>query len=355
MAEIQDEVIAFWDRQIKLGVKTYKDMADELDLCSRQAARGKLRRWRSNREITWQAQAQPSAQQSEQVQLPVERSKLVEQLLDSLISVQDELQNLDDTQPVITIRSSDKLPIMKVMFADTHIGGTGVDHRQMREDMELVRDTDGVEAFHLGDVADNYHPNHHPSAMLHQLTGPELQWELASMFLEKYLGPNLDGVVGGNHDGFSGDAGLNPLRELCRRLKVPYLGPGGRVWLHLGEQVYKLELRHYFNFNSSLNTTNSQRRLSELTLGADVVAFGHLHYPDMQFVWRGGVNQIWLRSSTYKRRDPWAEAKNLQISYAPPPADMAGVIFFPDRHWMIPFRRFQDGLPLLKILRSDGN
>lgn len=285
--------------------------------------------------------------------LPPARDALLSQLVDAITATQDALQALDDRKPVCTIDLPGTKPAMVVLLSDLHIGGVGVDHRLMQEDFALIRATDGVWAGCLGDHGDQFSPAVIPKGMLEQILTPNLQWEVAELFLRRHLGTErLIFGVEGNHDAFSGAAGLTPCREMYRRLGVPYLGSGGRVWLKVGAEVYKWECRHDFPFKSSLNTTNSQRRLAELTFGADVVGLGHLHYPDLHYTWRGTGNQLWCRSGTYKRVDAYAEAKGYNLGYAAAPADMVGVILWPDSHRILPFRNFKDALPLLAALRG---
>lgn len=341
------EVLAEWDRRLRDGA-TRREMATALGL-TMDAARNRLRRWRKRQAGYGGHDDTPLPHEGAPAN---ERDATLARLLDALTATQDALHDLDDRQPVVTIDLQESRPMLLTLFSDTHIGGGSVDHRQMVADMELVRDTDGAYAVHLGDHVDNFSPRVLPQGMLEQIANPALQWELCELFLRRHLtAAKLKAGVLGNHDAFSGAVGLEPCAEMYRRLMVPFLGHGGRVWLKVGGETYKLELRHDFGFKSSLNTTNSQRRLSELTLGADVVAVGHLHYPDLQHVWRSGVNQCWLRSSTYKRGDSYAESKGLQMGYAPSPPDMPGVVFWPDQHKALPFRRFQDGLDLLALLR----
>lgn len=297
---------------------------------------------------------EPAPTESPHVLTTEEESDLLTRLMDHVIEQQDLLGTLANKQPVVTLPIDDPLPTMMVWMTDTHIGHEGVDHRKWRADLDLIGSEDGVWMAHGGDVADNFQPLKHATGMRDALIGPDLQWRIYRNEVGRRAPGRTKAMVQGNHDAWASElADCHPVQWLARELGAHYLGPGGRVWLRTCHGLhYKLELRHDFPFKSSLNTTNSQRRLFEFALGAHAVLFGHLHYPDLHYKHIGEVDVVLGRSGTYKMSDTWAENKGLLISHQPPPPDMLGIMFFPDVVKLIPFRNFRDGLPLLRHWRE---
>lgn len=313
------------------------------------------------RNFAWAANAPAGAMQSREEALQASPDDedtpvtpdMLQQLWEALINTQDAVQAMDTTRPVVEIPVQTNKPWGAVFFSDQHVLGVGVNHKRLEEDMQTWQaNQDMLGVFDLGDNLDQFLPTKHPSAMMETLARPGVQRAMVKHLWKKYLSMVLKAKVRGNHDAWSSAADYDFAGELAQEMGVQFLGDGGRVWLHVGKQTYKLELRHDFPFKSSLNTTNSQRRLFEFALGADVVCFGHLHYPDMHYAWRNGQDVVMLRCSTYKAHDNYALAKGLQLGYAPPPPDMPMVIFHPTRHQCIPFRRYQDGLDLLRALQA---
>lgn len=350
MPLLADEVMRDWDNWLRAGARTYGDMADQFSITSK-VAKKRIDRYRRRVANAATRNDQPKATAApDEVLVGADRFESLQKIFDSLIETQAALKGADTTKPIIELELPETKPSLIVFPSDLHIGGVGTDHALMRSDFQLIASTPGAYAFCLGDHTDNYNPVHHPTGMLQTVAGPQLQWDLCEMVM-RFLGDKLKGGVEGNHDRFSGKAGLTPCTTMYRNLGVDYLGPGGRVFVTLGSQKYRLELRHDFPFNSNMNTTNSQRRLSEITYGADVVALGHRHFSDLQHVWRYGVEQVWLRSATYKTRDAWAEGQDLQFGYAPVPPDMTAVIVWPDKKKVLPFRNFHDAVVHLRAIR----
>lgn len=357
MALSDDATLSLWDRQQREG-QTWAQIAEANGL-SAESVRKRVRRFRRANGLQPQWTTAPAMAPPEPDDTPQDRDGQLWDLLQAMMSHQGKRAALDTRHPIVTIDKSEEAKPYGAWFpSDLHVGGAGVNHQQMIADMELFRDFanryGGVGAFPLGDYAEQFSPGVLPSGLLETMENPDMQWELVELLFRRYLMPNLEAAVVGNHDAFAGKAGLSPCVSMLRRLGVRNLGAGGRVWLTVGQQTYKLELRHDFLFKSSLNTTNSQRRLFEMAAGADVVAMGHLHFPDLQFARRGEQDVAFLRASTYKQHDPWAEGKGFQMGYAPPVPDMPMVIFWPDQHRILPFRNFRDALPVLAALRKEA-
>ncbi len=91
------------------------------------------------------------------------------------------------------------------------------------------------------------------------------------------------------------------------------------------------------------------RRLMETKGPCDVAAEAHYHEPFVMQRPIMGKNRILIRSGTFK---VWDDFGQKIAGYKGIPG-IPLVIFFPDRHKMIPFFDLEDGIKYLKLLRNE--
>jgi hypothetical protein len=251
---------------------------------------------------------------------------------------------------VYNIKVTTNLPIMHVWTADWHLLDGGTDHDAFDEDVRLWTTTPGIRLGLGGDYANWFSPAVLPRAMPANTVPSDLTKPIVrKKFLT--LKDYIDYVANGNHDEMPAATGWHPIDEICREFKLPNLGPGGRVLYHVGRVTYQIEARHSFNFNSALNDTNSHRQLWSQAGKPDMVFTAHLHNPTLHHRHFDGDDSVWARNGAFKRDDHYAKSKNFVHTQSGPP-DQIGVILFPDRKQMIPFRNYRHGLPLLAHLRA---
>ena len=101
----------------------------------------------------------------------------------------------------------DKGPVAICAISDQHIAkGTPCDFARMREDAELIRDTEGFYAVLGGDGVDNHIK--HRAAMISAGSGPDDQWRLFDYYLQLFGDSNRSeskilAVISGNHDAWT--------------------------------------------------------------------------------------------------------------------------------------------------------
>lgn len=259
-------------------------------------------------------------------------------------------RQLRKPQTVYHVEVNETMPIMLVWTADWHLLDAGTDHDRFDEDLALWKSTPGLYLGIGGDLGNWTSPAVLPKAMPANVLPSDLAEVLIAKKVEKIKDKALFGVVG-NHDSFPNAAGWHPVDEIYERFGIPNLGPGGRVFLTVGSVTYQIEARHSWNYNSSLNDTNSHRRLWEQSGKPDMVFTAHLHNPTLHHRSFDGTDTVWARNGSYKADDNYARSKNF-VHTQPEPPDQPGVILFPDQRKMIPFRNYRDGLDLLKALRE---
>src|SRR5690606_34160174 len=135
---------------------------------SRDGVRNAVRRWRERGE----------ALDFPDLRLPPGDSWDTD-LLDALIEYQQRLAELDTGQDEATVVVQTDRPFAIVFTGDWHMGSRSTDHRLMREDFELIRQTDGLFAVLMGDYGDFFLRDGTPRAQDAQLADAEVQAELA--------------------------------------------------------------------------------------------------------------------------------------------------------------------------------
>lgn len=337
------------------GGMTWEQICEAEGLpCSPNALRKRVVRWRKERAAGMEAppvQGVPSAMPNVEVLDPhTLPDDYWERLWENAKEQSRLRRQLNKPQTVFNVKVNDDLPIMLVWTGDWHLLDAGTDHDRFDADLALWKETPGVYLGIGGDLSNWTSPAVLPRAMPANVLPSELAAVLVRRKVEEIKAKVLFGVVG-NHDAFPGATGWHPVDDIYRDCGIPNLGPGGRVFLKVGEVTYQIEARHSFNYNSSLNDTNSHRRLWEQSGKPDMVFTAHLHNPTLHHRSFDGTDTVWARNGTYKRDDSYAKSKNF-VHTQPEPPDQPGVILFPDERRMIPFRDYHDGLPLLATLRE---
>lgn len=272
-----------------------------------------------------------------------------ENLLFVMIRAQKEFQEIDDRQTAVTIDVEDDKPIGICFSGDWHIGGLYTDHEQLLRDSELIRDTDGLYNILMGDYCDNYITRSHAGGSFEQVVTADKQRELCEFFFASYYKRGNLAVLKGNHDNWEyKETGEDFVKYLARRIESPYLWYGGRITLRVGNATYRIQAHHSYKYNSSLNTTNSQRNLFNAT-HADIVALGHVHTNETHAKSVGGIDTVWMRTGSYKITDDYSQW--LAGLKSDPRVPMC--VLFPDRKKIVDFRDFRDGIEFLAMKRAN--
>ena len=272
-----------------------------------------------------------------------------QKLLSVLIKAQKELQDLDERQTSVTVDIDDEKPIGICFTGDWHVGGLYTDHEQLLKDSKLIKNVDGMYSVLMGDYSDNYITRSHAGGQYEQILNPDKQRDLVEyLFTEFYASRNI-AVLKGNHDNWEyKETGEDFVKYLARKIDSPYLWYGGEIRLRFGEVTYRIHAHHSYKYNSSINTTNSQRNLFAAT-HADIIALGHVHTNETHAKSAGGKDTVWMRTGSYKITDDYSQW--LGGLRSDPRVPM--VILFPDRKKIIDFRDMRDGVEYLVMKRAN--
>lgn len=204
----------------------------------------------------------------------------------------------------ITVAFDDPAPVALCFISDQHIRESGpVEMRRMREDAELIRDTEGAYAVLGGDGVDN--AIKHLTMMAHGGSRPSREWVMFEHYLG-FFGPadnsKVLAAVSGNHDDWTQDkAGVNVLERLYRQRRLAFAPDEATIAVqHHGRETV-IKIRHQYRFNSAFNPTHSIKRLWEMgDTDFDVGVLCHLHEPAFEWFAKHGKRRLAMRPGSYQ-------------------------------------------------------
>ena len=232
-------------------------------------------------------------------------------------------------------------PIAISVISDQHIApGTACDFKRMREDAELIRDTPGFYAVFGGDGVDNHIK--HRSALIGANSTPDEQWKLFDYYLQLF-GDKILAIISGNHDAWTAQiGGVDYLSKIAEQRKICYAPAEARLEITVGEQPYKMVVRHQTGrFNSSLNQTHAVKRFYEYGEETfDIGVIGHHHEAAIEMFIRHGLKRYAARPGSYQITSPYSHQYGFSRAIPTCPT----FILFPDERRMIGFADVRDAV-----------
>jgi len=236
--------------------------------------------------------------------------------------------------------------ILVVCMSDFHVGSKFTDLGHLMSDVELIRETENVYAFMLGDYTDIGPISSTHKSLLHDqiMSYGEQRKIVRSIFDE--IGFKTLALTTGCHGAWyfneNGEYYEEELAELT--LTKAFLYHGGTVNLRVGEQIYKIFLTHKTSGASKLNPTRGLFKLHEQGMDFDLAVGAHNHTPATQTLWRRGKDVTCIKCGSYKGLDTYAS----KTFYSEGPRRIPGVFLSAKSRVIIPFLNWRDGLYLVK-------
>ena len=238
-------------------------------------------------------------------------------------------------------------PVAVAVVSDQHIRLSGpVDLKRMREDAELIAQTDGLYAILGGDGVDN-HIKHH-AAMVHGGSAPNQEWQLFDHYLGLFQDKIL-AVVSGNHDDWTSDvSGVSKLKDLAEARRL-FMAPD-EVVLHLsvGDQPYTVLVRHQYRFNSQLNQVHTVKQLWNYgNTKFDIGVVCHHHTPAIEPFLRHGQVVWGARPGSYQYTSSYARRYGHASAFPTCPT----FLLWPDSKRILGFMDVRDAADYLTYIR----
>lgn len=329
MAEYDVEALELFD-----GGMSYQEVADRLGK-SYKAVSHAIARARKSKSVEYEDKRQYTEED-------------VTHFINSMISLQDARQKINTKQVKATIRINDDKPIGVAYWGDWHIGAAGADYKMFYEDLEKIKQTEGLYFIGAGDYKDNYVSGTHPGGNFEQIIQPGMQDLAVKHYMEQVSEKCLALIRGCHDDWDKKQTDKDFLESLCEITDSVNLWHGGELTIKLGNQEYFWRCRHRYKYQSSLNLENAMRRIMEIQGPCDVAAEAHLHNGYVMKRHMMGEYRVMLRSGTYK---VWDEYGQKLAGYKGKPA-VPVIIMFPDRHTLVEELFLDDAIDILNGLRK---
>jgi predicted phosphodiesterase len=230
--------------------------------------------------------------------------------LTSLTALQEQARKKELWRDEVEIKVKTRgLPFMLMPLSDLHIGAEGVDYQSLQKHIDFIKNNP-VYTVLVGDLADNFSPIKHPTAMKEDLISPTDQWSLARQFF-KEMEDKILAVVSGNHDEWTGAVGIDIYRWLTEDLNIPLLKGGGLLKLNIDNREYKIRMWHKIaRLNSQFNYTHAGKQA--LRLGgddSDVVITGDKHLGGIEQTYIGDKKRTIVQLGTFKVEDAFGRSQ----------------------------------------------
>jgi hypothetical protein len=201
------------------------------------------------------------------------------------------------------------LPFMLLPLSDLHIGSGGVDYQSLQKHLDFIKNNP-VYTVLVGDLADNFSPIKHPTAIREDVVSPTDQWAITRSFFKKYEDKIL-AVVSGNHDEWTGAVGIDIYRWLTEDLNIPLLKGGGVLRLNIDDNQFKVRLWHKIaRLNSQFNYTHAGKQALRLAGDdSDVVITGDKHLGGIEQTHIGNKKRTIVQLGTFKTEDSFGRSQ----------------------------------------------
>lgn len=271
----------------------------------------------------------------------------VEAFIDAMLNLQDVTEALDTKQVTGTITLDDSKPVGIAFWGDWHYGGRGVDYRLLESDRQLILDTDGLYVAGTGDYKDNYITGTHAGAAFEQIIQPGEQDRIVLHYWESLASKALLIARGCHDDWHKRMADVDFVAACAAKAGALNFWHGGTLTLRIGSQTYTGHIRHKFRYESTLNTTNAQRRMMEIYGPADFAVLAHLHNPEINERHFMGEYRWFVRSGSYKVWDEYGQ----KIGGFKGKPGVPVLIFYPGERRIDGYKDLKAGIEALRNAR----
>jgi len=207
-------------------------------------------------------------------------------------------------------------PFCIVLLSDIH-GGGKIDYTKLKNDLDIIQQTDGMYVMVAGDQTDNFFASKLAWIQKEQPTTADMELRFIRWFFEK-LKNSLLLIVMGNHDNWmSKMAGIEFTRELLKDVTALY--DKHQIFFTLKWSGFKQKwlIRHKWRHSSVYNPTHGiEVGWERVGLNYDVAVGAHTHIATLhrEFI-RQNKKRHAILLGTYKIRDNFAREIGFPKSY----------------------------------------
>ncbi len=271
-----------------------------------------------------------------------------------------------DEDTTLIQRDWGNAPVGLLLTSDWHIGSDWCNMDQLLDDARHIgefrdRNPGALHLAHLGDPIDGFLTAGATAGGLYEEVETRLDRQ-EGLFLWAAKQAGLDWLVllYGCHEAWTlTKSGRDPITPLAKVLGAENGGYGVVLEAEVGNQLYRVVMRHKAQRESATNTSNAQRVIDDdMAIDveghrADAICLSHLHCNDLHVRRKAGRRVIYTRSGAYKGGDCFARGGGYTQHKG---ADHGSplLIFYPDTHdiMAIDGHHWRTGLEVLQRARN---
>ena len=276
-----------------------------------------------------------------------EADDAIEQVWDVAQCVYDTNEAIDIEQDEATIRIDTDKPIGLVPIADLHAGAGSVNPKNLRGLINAISDVDGLYPIWNGDLLEGALAPCPQSMMQQQAI--KVRWQRLMVTDMVSRCHSALAITQGQHEFFGNRSGDFPFAaNLAAEMEIPYLGPGGTLYLQVGETHYSVGVWHKSKGNSIYDATAGAKKLCQDQGPFDVTFVADRHAPAVSMEARnGGVRRVFARGGTASDHCDYSKS----LGYMDSSFNYPVVILWPGERKMWAWDSLADGLDYLEYLR----
>lgn len=268
--------------------------------------------------------------------LEIDKKSDIEHLKDKCRKIYDRSRKTIGYNEITVDLGDDDVGIK--LDCDWHIGNEMTNLPLWSEDVEITAKTPRMFTILDGDYTDNLDALKRGGVYESIISVPEAKQNVSNAI--NIMSDKIIGIVQGCHDEwFFNQDSWDISQYLADHCEGYWLGFRGIVNIKLGEQTYKIYVRHKYRRHSTDNLCwGMLYKFRKLKETMDVMMSGHHHKVDVRTTFDRGKRIHLLMGGSYKPFDRFTEHRDID----PAPAIMPAVLLRADKHSAIPFNNFRD-------------
>ncbi len=238
----------------------------------------------------------------------------------------------------IAVATTDPLPVL--FISDWHIGSWGTSYLGIAEMTKAIQDL-GLHVAVLGDMLQMSIKLRNVLEVSDNLLTPGEQMAFLRSWLQD-MAPHVLWATWDNHSVMREEqaVGFSTYAELFKDKTIYHSGIG-HIDLTVGEETYRVASSHRFRGNSIHNPTHGQGRYLRMEgIDREIAVAGDSHRPAMASYYDGPLQRFAINCGTLQTDSGYAKRFFSLSSHDSMPV----LLFFPDRHKVVPFMNLDDYL-----------
>ena len=240
-------------------------------------------------------------------------------------------------------------PIGIIPTGDWHIGGV-MDIEAFINFIQLVKEKPYLFVVGVGDFINNFIKPKHLDGIMFSSISPDSQIRVLKSVIET-LGDKLLAIEPGNHENFTlQQAGIRLENFVVGGKPIVLRAGAGNLFVRVGSEddyvEYKIRLRHKGRFNSSLNLTNSVKRMRQKEEDCDIGVIAHHHEPAVEELEEAGKPFLAIRTGTFQIKNDWGR----MLGYGDGILALPVIILYPGKKRFLGYLQIRDAVEFLDLV-----